>query len=218
MALDRPKRRTEGVQKTGRAAAVVDRVLRATAYELGRVGFEALRFEDVAERSKVHKTSIYRRWPTRAKLVEDTLATFMVSITLPNHGDLAKDLAVLLGELARFSNSPLGRGISRMIQTERYHPELASLLQRLRQRKRELHLQILQRAVERGELPPDTDCMLVLEILTGALMSRLVGHGEAVGSAWIRRAVALVVAGAKVSGGDRRHVRARSATKRLTSS
>jgi AcrR family transcriptional regulator len=199
VAIDRPKRRTEGVHKAGRAATVVDRVLRATAHELGRVGYEALRFEEVAKRSKVHKTTIYRRWPTRAKLVEDALCRFMVFASLPDFGELEADLVSILGDYARFALSPLGRGISRMLQTERFHPDLASILKRLRQRKRNIQIRVLLRAVERGELPLKTNCALVLEVLTGALMSRLVGRGEAVDAKWIQDIVALVISGAKAN-------------------
>ena len=54
-------RRTEGVRVKGRAARVVTDVLVATAEELSRVGYSALRVEDVATRSGVNKTTIYRR-------------------------------------------------------------------------------------------------------------------------------------------------------------
>ena len=64
-----PARRTEGVRVQGRSARVVEIVLKATAEELGRVGFLALRIDDVAERSGVNKTTIYRRWASKEELV-----------------------------------------------------------------------------------------------------------------------------------------------------
>jgi AcrR family transcriptional regulator len=39
------------------------KAVEATAEELSRVGYAAMRVEDVAARSGVHKTTIYRRWP-----------------------------------------------------------------------------------------------------------------------------------------------------------
>ena len=179
---------------------MVDRVLKATAEELGRVGYEALRFEDVAARSGVHKTTIYRRWPTRAELVEATLVALATSPDVRDRGDVVSDLTALLGDMARFARSPLGRGILRTIQNERHHPELAPVLRKLRVVKREAREGIVRRAVERGELPPGTDAAFVLELVTGALMSRILGHGERVDQRWIRRAVSLVVAGAKAGG------------------
>lgn len=49
----------------------------ATADELRRAGYTALRVEDVAAPSGVHKTTIYRRWPTKAELLAATIATMM---------------------------------------------------------------------------------------------------------------------------------------------
>ena len=71
--LSQSPRRTEGKRVHGRSARVQSAVLRATAEELGRVGFAALRIEDVALRSGVNKTTIYRRWPTKQELVRASL-------------------------------------------------------------------------------------------------------------------------------------------------
>jgi AcrR family transcriptional regulator len=196
MVFDRTKRRTTGAQKSGRAAAVVTRVLNATAHELGRVGYEALSFENVAERSGVHKTTIYRRWPSRARLVEEALTTLMVSEQIPDCGNLTSDLTRLLRDIAQFADSPMGRGITRMIQTERYHPELVSVLRKIRKRRRDTYLRVLARAEERRELPTTADRELLLDVLIGSVMSRLVGRGEAVTVPWIRRLIGLVLDGA----------------------
>ena len=44
-------------------------VLRTTLEVLGQQGYAGLRVEDVAAGAGVNKTTIYRRWPTRADLV-----------------------------------------------------------------------------------------------------------------------------------------------------
>ena len=41
--------------------------------ELGEKGYDGFNMEAVARRSGVHKTSVYRRWPTREALVMDAL-------------------------------------------------------------------------------------------------------------------------------------------------
>src|SRR5512138_898011 len=57
----------------GRSERVVRDVLAAAAAEMARVGYVALRVEDVAARAGVNKTTVYRRWPTKADLVRDVL-------------------------------------------------------------------------------------------------------------------------------------------------
>ena len=44
-------------------------MLRTTLEVLGDRGYAGLRVEDVAAKAGVNKTTIYRRWPTRADLV-----------------------------------------------------------------------------------------------------------------------------------------------------
>ena len=49
----------------GRSERVVRDVLDASAKELARVGYAALRMDDVAAAAGVNKTTVYRRWPTK---------------------------------------------------------------------------------------------------------------------------------------------------------
>ena len=61
------------VRSGGRSARIVADVLRATAEELARVGYAALRMEEVARVAGVNKTTVYRRWPTKEDLVSAAL-------------------------------------------------------------------------------------------------------------------------------------------------
>ena len=67
----------------GRSARVVADVLRVTLELIGEHGFAGLRVEDVAARAGVNKTTIYRRWPTRADLVVAAL----IELATPPTGD-----------------------------------------------------------------------------------------------------------------------------------
>src|SRR5687767_9883677 len=61
-------RRTRGILG-GRSDQVVRRVLAAAMAEVARSGYAGFRMDAVAARARVNKTTIYRRWPTRAALV-----------------------------------------------------------------------------------------------------------------------------------------------------
>src|SRR6478736_4384126 len=117
-------RRTEGVRVKGRAARVVTDVLVATAEELSRVGYSALRVEDVATRSGVNKTTIYRRWPTKPDLVGAALRAVWESPEVPDTGTLRGDFLASLAKTAAFAMTPIGRGLTRVIQIERTHPKI----------------------------------------------------------------------------------------------
>src|ERR1039458_6440692 len=102
-----------------RGEPVVKDVFLATIRELGRVGYRALRIEDVAARANVHKTTVYRRWPTKADLVHETLhATFKESMPIPNTGSLRGDLLVVADQMLGFSVSANGQALVRMLMAE----------------------------------------------------------------------------------------------------
>src|SRR4051812_25071715 len=147
-------RRTEGVRVKGRAARVVTDVLTATAEELSRVGYAAMRVEDVAARSGVNKTTIYRRWPTKPELVGAALRSVWETPEVPDTGSLRTDFVASLSKSATFAMSPIGRGLTRVIQVELAHPELEPIARALREDYRALREALVQRGIDRGELPP----------------------------------------------------------------
>src|SRR5262245_16527517 len=107
-------RRTEGLRVQGRSARVVEAVLQAAAEQLGEVGFAALRIEDVAARSGVNKTTIYRRWPSKEELVTAVLETLRLVPDTPDTGTLRGDLLQLLRAIANGAATPAGRGLIRL--------------------------------------------------------------------------------------------------------
>ncbi len=70
-------------------------VLAATAAELSERGFAAMTIEDIATRSGVHKTTIYRRWSTLSQLVADaavevSATTVPIPDTVPSNPTCAR--------------------------------------------------------------------------------------------------------------------------------
>ena len=71
-------------------------VLGATADLLAEVGYEELTVEAVARRAGVHKTTVYRRWPTKPDLVADAARERSVQLVeVPDTGSLRGDLTAL---------------------------------------------------------------------------------------------------------------------------
>jgi AcrR family transcriptional regulator len=191
-------RRTGNARTRGRAAKVVDRVVKATAEELGRVGYAALRVEDVAARSGVHKTTIYRRWPTKPELVAATIATMMQRServaaidTGTVRGDLRKSL---LGVL---DLKPSEQGILRFMQLERGIPEVEELARRFSDELHGMRLTMVQRGIARGELPKGVDAKLIVDLVS-ALVQRALLFSEKLDASYLDRALDVVLAGAAV--------------------
>src|SRR5688572_9801014 len=80
----------------GRSARVRAAELAATAEALAEDGYDALSIEAVGARAGVHKTTVYRRWPTKADLVADAArARSEQHVPIPDTGGLAGDLRLL---------------------------------------------------------------------------------------------------------------------------
>lgn len=194
-----PTRRTGSIRSGGRAARVVENVLRTTAEELGRKGYAPLRVEDVAERSGVNKTTIYRRWPTKAELLAATVRHVAALPPTPDTGSLREDLLTLLRHSAQSMRSPIKRGIVRMFHLERADPEVDRIVRALRAEALRSRVCLVERAIERGEVPRGAPSELIVELVFAPVLSRLVTHGEPVDDDFLVAVVDLVLAGAGYS-------------------
>lgn len=199
-----PARRTVGVRTGGRSERVVAAVLEATMAELARVGFAALRLEDVAELAKVAKTTLYRRWPTKATLVVDALRSAAHDEAIPDTGDLRHDLLLMVERTQKKISTPEGRAIARVVTTEgadKDNVELEALCRELRDEIRVKRRQVVTQAQTGGRLPPDVDPDLLLDAIYGGIMGRLLRFGERTDRPTCERIIDLVVTGAEHGGG-----------------
>ncbi len=194
-----PERRTQGKQKSGRAARVVDNVLRATAEELALHGYAGLRIEDVALRAGVNKTTIYRRWPTKSVLVSDAIQSHMHSARYtPSTGSLRGDLLDYFSTLLRSTTDSISRGILVTLNSH-VDAELDSLATRLRAEARAFRRDIIQQGIARGELPANVDPDIIADIIAGPVLLRVLHSGEDMSLREIETIIDTVLAGAAVN-------------------
>jgi AcrR family transcriptional regulator len=197
-------RRTGQLRLGGRSERVVRDVTRATAAELARVGYAELRVEDVAAQAGVNKTTVYRRWPTKADLVCSALrAITEPSGDLPDLGTAQLDLLALLREKVERTSTCEGQSIHRVIALEMDHPEVASIARTLRKEFRAPFFIVIERAIMRGELPEGSDPDLIVEMIQGPVFNKLLRRQEPIDDAFLVAVVHMVVLGAKGGGAVR---------------
>src|ERR1700759_3493227 len=68
----------------------------ATVELLADNGFSGLKIERVADRAGVGKTTIYRRWPTKAELVVAALTLYDEDYDAPDSGNAYADTLTVL--------------------------------------------------------------------------------------------------------------------------
>jgi AcrR family transcriptional regulator len=157
-------------------------VLEAAAELLLERGLSAVSMDAVAERAGVSKATIYRWWPTKETLALDALYTEWAAAAPdpPDTGSLRGDLLALLGPWARLVGSrPYARVIAALVTEARTDPVFdAEYQQRVVEPRRDQARHIVQRAIDRGEIPADTDIEVALDLIYGPLYHRLL-HGHA---------------------------------------
>jgi len=156
------------------------------------VGYVALRVEDVAQNAGVNKTTIYRRWPTKADLVSATLRREGEACEgAPDTGSVREDLLIMLRRLVDHGRSPMVR----VMMPEMTHPEVRAIANGLKHNFESEWVSVVARGVGRGELPAGTSPLLVTEIVTSAVIRRLIRGEEMPDEAFCESVVDLVLAG-----------------------
>ena len=148
-------------------------VLRATLDLLTEIGLDALSIEEVARRSGVAKTTIYRHWATRSDLVVEACSRLVAEGEAPDTGSLRGDLTVALRELAGLLRSARWASVlPSVVDAAERDPRLAQVHATI-QRSHAIPLAtILARAVVRGEIATDDDPSEGIAALLGPLYYR----------------------------------------------
>lgn len=158
-----------------RSAEAHRAILDATLTLLGELGFERMSIEAIAAHAGVGKTTIYRRWKTKEDLVADALSSVKATPVVPDTGDLRADVTLLAASFATVVRDPLGRRvITLIIDTLTNNPALAELYwERFGALKNDALRTVLVRARERGQLHPDANLDVILDLISGYVLYQL---------------------------------------------
>jgi AcrR family transcriptional regulator len=155
--------------------------------ERGPAGFTV---DAVAARAGCGKATIYRRWPSRASLLLDTAHRMGLEPALVDTGSLRDDLVQIMAQLGtKLRDTAAGRILPGVIAEAAVNPEMREVLGRFIRDRRSRPRQAVQRGVDRGELPPDTDVELLLDVLGGTVFYREMVSGEPADEAFVERLV-----------------------------
>lgn len=159
-------------------------------------GVARVTIEEVAARSGVAKTTIYRHWPERSGLILDTVRTAFRHVEAPDTGSLREDLVAFFGGMVRADLSgKVGRMVPCLIDAASRDPEMQRLLMRLGIEREEPVMAIVERAQARGELPADLDRRVVVGTIVGPIVFRKVVQRQPVDADYIAGCIAVAVNG-----------------------
>jgi len=173
-----------------RDAGADEAIMLASVEVLAEKGPAGFTVDAVAARAGCGKATIYRRWPSRANLLLDTAHRMGLEPALVDTGSLRDDLVQIMTQLGtKLRDTPAGRILPGVIAEAAVNPEMREVLGRFIRDRRSRPREAVQRGVDRGELPPDTDVELLLDVLGGTVFYREMVSGEPADEPFVERLV-----------------------------
>ena len=144
-----------------RSEATEAAVLEAFVTLLAEGGYAAITMEAVAKRARAGKATLYRWWPTKAHIALSLISKAKVELAPPQGVSLREDLidymTRVVGMWRGDAGLPVGVLVRHCYAEAWSDPELASALQTEKRERWTILNDILQAAVDRGELSAETD-------------------------------------------------------------
>jgi len=148
---------TDNAQTRRRGAELERAILDAAWEQLTAEGYEHFTIDTVAARAQTSKPVLYRRWKTREDLLRATVRHrgAASSPPVPDTGTLRGDLLALLSR-ANTTRNPMAALISSMLGSyyNQTGPTPAELREAFLGQRGSAVEQVVNRAVERGEIDP----------------------------------------------------------------
>jgi len=161
---DAPRvRRKRGAGGRPRRLGVTEAVLEAAiALAAEGEGIAQLTLDAIAARAGVGRPTIYRRWPSKDALLEEVFAR--VVLVAPDYGNVRDDLIEWVRVQAERVQSPLG-SLWKAYFNRNEGDDVPEILRQAKDR----NFIMVRRGIERGELLPDTDPQLVMDLIFGMI-------------------------------------------------
>jgi AcrR family transcriptional regulator len=173
-------------------------VVRVTLELLVEVGYGRLSIASVAARAGTTKPAIYRRWASKAQLVHEAVFPERDQNFIPDTDDLEADLTSMVrGAVELFGQPTVRAAIPGLLAEFTADPGLhAQLLERFADHIWGPMRARVARAVTRGEMRPDVDGAVVLELVGGAaLLALLTRPPTDLDETWVRSTAAILLKG-----------------------
>ncbi len=164
---------------------------------LTEAGFSSLTFHGVASRSGVSTQTLERYWGSRIDMVSDAVKTALADFAVPDTGSFRADCDAYLERAALVFGDPRAMPvITQLLNEGARDPDVAlELRRRLVAPRRVALLEMIGHAVDRGELPVDTDRETLADLLVAPLYYRALVSGEPVTADTAHRVVHAVLDG-----------------------
>lgn len=156
------------------------RTITATVDALLELGVDGLTVEEVAARSGVAKSTIYRHFGSREHLLAEAVRSRIVAQPTPDSGSLAEDLTDLFTRYdASEETKRLNQLFPLLLDAARRDPAIAEVMDVLLAERQRPMRTVLKLAQARGEIDPELDLDIAVAMLIGPFTyRRMIQGGE----------------------------------------
>lgn len=155
-------------------------ILEATRTVLASAGFAGLTVDAVAAEAGVGKATIYRRWPSRERLVLEAVREVTAPVAVPDTGALRSDLVAFAQAVSGgITTTGVAQVLPGLAAAAAHSPTLRDELVSFAAERRAHVRAALERAVARGEVAAGADLDLAVDQLVGPVVYRIVVTGAA---------------------------------------
>lgn len=172
-------------------------ILDATLTVLAEAGYDRLTIDAVAAKAKASKATVYRRWPNKAALVVDAMATLKPphepgaepACLFPDTGSLRGDLVAGLKKIGAKLSTDEGKLMAAVMTAQTRDPELAAAMRGGTEHKRQSCQTVVDRAIARGELTSTKGVNAFVDVVPAMMYNRLLVTGEPFDEAFITQVI-----------------------------
>lgn len=161
-----------------RSTKAQEAILSTTLRLVRQEGFAALTIERIAREAGVGKPTIYRWWPSKGAIVFDALQQYAEhALPVPPAGPLTERLEAWLKALFHVLNEDTGDIVRGLMAEAQLDSAFAIFFrEKFILVRRQPLLALLREGLQRGELPPETDCEVLADLIYGAMWYRLLAQ------------------------------------------
>jgi len=189
-----PSKESGADKVDGRVRRSRDRVLTTTFELLGESGVGGFTVDEVARRSGVAKTTIYRHWPSREALVIDACSRISDEQEVPDTGSLEGDITAILTNIGHLLGTARWSSVLPSIaDVAERDPEFADLHRRIQQGHAAPLREVIDRAAGMGEIAATADRSTMIAGLMGPLFYRRWFSREPIDEQFVKRIVRNVI-------------------------
>jgi AcrR family transcriptional regulator len=173
-----------------------ERVLTAAYDLLVASGIGGFSVDEVARRSGVAKTTIYRQWPTREALVADACWRMVAEQEeeTPDTGEFESDVEAILSEIGRMLwSANWAAVVPSVIDAAERDADFAEIHARIQEGHAAPLKTVLERGMARGELAAGADVAVLAAALLGPLFYRRWFSRQPIDEAFVRSLVLQVL-------------------------